>query len=356
MILDILYGLVVWTRNRLYDLRVLPSYKGSLPTIVIGNLAIGGTGKTPHTEFIVRQLLAEGKHPAILSRGYKRKTKGFLLANAGSLTSDIGDEAMLLHFRLPDVPIAVCKDRLEGIEKIKELCPEVDIVVLDDAMQYRRLQADTTILLTRYNHLYPQDAYLPWGTLRDHKGESKRAQIIIVTGCPANISEAEKDLICGTLQPADNQEVLFSTISYGKPSLLTASVSNIPIDSDLRQNENRPQNKNRSQNKNRPQNEDHSKKITSSLRIGVFAGIANPQSFVEYVKTTYGKPDIIHLFSDHHWYSAKDIQFFENAIVSNTIDLWLTTEKDAVRLINNHHLIPTLQNKIAYIPIEIKII
>ncbi len=335
MILDSLYGLVVWTRNRLYDLRVLPSYKGELPTIVVGNLAVGGTGKTPHTEFIVRQLQAEGKHPAILSRGYKRKSKGFQIETTDAvggktaavggrteisdiryqLSAKLGDEAALLHHHLPDVPIAVCRDRIEGIKKIKERCPEVDIVVLDDAMQYRRLVADTTVLLTKYNHLYNQDAYLPWGTLRDHKTESKRADIIIVTDCPNNLTGKEKELISGVLQPLEHQQVLFSSIQYLQPKSLFGQPVRVPDNS----------------------------------RIGVFAGIANPKSFFGYVEQTFGKPQKCLTFADHHWYSEKDIRQF----MAEDIDIWLTTEKDAMRLPNEIQISTTLKNKIAYLPIEI---
>ena len=167
-----LYAIGVWLRNVLYDDHILPSHTVSLPTIAIGNLAVGGTGKTPMTEYVIR-LLSDKYKIAVLSRGYGRKTSGFRLAGPEDSAKTIGDEPMLIHTHFPDVPVAVCADRVEGVKKLQRLIPDLQCVVLDDAYQHRKLRCGFYILLTTYGELYVSDHLLPRGNLRDLPGEER---------------------------------------------------------------------------------------------------------------------------------------------------------------------------------------
>ena len=176
-----LYTFGVAVRHMLFDKHLLPSFTVQVPTICVGNLAVGGTGKTPMVEYLLQLLLDKGYHPAVLSRGYKRKTHGFRLADSGATVETIGDEAMQLHRKFPEVPVAVCENRVRGIKQLQRQLTNLDVVVLDDAMQHRSLRCGFTILLTPYDHLYIDDHMLPWGTLRDLPSRALTADAVVVT-------------------------------------------------------------------------------------------------------------------------------------------------------------------------------
>ena len=162
-----LYALGVAIRHFLFDKRLLPSYSVKVPTICVGNLAVGGTGKTPMVAYIVQLLLDHGYRPAILSRGYKRTTHGFMMADHNSTAQPLGDESMQLHLAFPDVPVAVCVHRVRGVHQLMRQVENLDVIVLDDAMQHRTLRCGYTVLLTPYDKLYIDEHMLQWGTLRD---------------------------------------------------------------------------------------------------------------------------------------------------------------------------------------------
>ena len=162
-----LYGLGVAIRHALYDQHILPSFSAEVPTICVGNIAVGGTGKTPMTAYLVQLLLDHGYKPAVLSRGYKRSTRGFVMADANATAMTIGDEAMQMYERFPNVPIAVCEQRVRGVKQLQRQVEHLDAIILDDAMQHRALRCGYTILLTPYDRLYIEDHLLPYGTLRD---------------------------------------------------------------------------------------------------------------------------------------------------------------------------------------------
>ena len=182
------YGIVMCIRNSLYDFGLLPSKEKNTAVISVGNLTVGGTGKTPHTEFIVSELQSLFR-VAILSRGYKRETKGFVLADQKSNALKIGDEPMQMYLKFHGVPVAVSENRSKGIDKLLDLYPTLDAIVLDDAHQHRRIRPGLSILLTDYNRLYTRDSLLPGGNLREPKKQgARRADIIIVTKCPVGMS------------------------------------------------------------------------------------------------------------------------------------------------------------------------
>ena len=193
--LSFLFRIGVSIRHWLYDKHLLPSFAVPVPTICVGNLAVGGTGKTPMTAYIVQLLLDHGYKPAVLSRGYKRKTCGFLMADAQSTVQTIGDEALQMHRTFPNIPIAVCEHRVRGIHQLQRQVPDLDVVILDDALQHRTLRCGFTVLLTPYDRLYIDDHMLPWGRLRDIPSRALKADSIVVTKCPESMRPIDMRVI-----------------------------------------------------------------------------------------------------------------------------------------------------------------
>ncbi|MBS1567386.1 MAG: tetraacyldisaccharide 4'-kinase, partial [Bacteroidetes bacterium] len=187
--LSLIYLAAIWLRNRLYDWNILKSVSFNMPLICIGNVAVGGTGKSPMVEYLIGRLKNQFRI-ATLSRGYKRKTKGYTLANAQSTALEIGDEPMQFHLKYPDIAIAVGEERVVAIPQILHDRPDTQAIILDDAFQHRAIKAGLNIILTDFSNLYTRDWYLPTGDLRDERLSMRRAQIIVVTKCPPNLGEA----------------------------------------------------------------------------------------------------------------------------------------------------------------------
>ncbi len=280
-----LYTAGVAIRHLLYDQRVFPSFTVNVPTICVGNIAVGGTGKTPMVEYILRLLLANGLHPAVLSRGYKRSSHGFVMADAFSTVDTIGDEAMQVHRAFPEVPVAVCESRVRGARQLQRQVSELDVIVLDDAMQHRGLRCGYTILLTPYDHLYIDDHMLPWGTLRDLPSRALKADTIVVTKCPDTIRPIDMRVVDNRLHLPTYQQLHFAGLSYAP-----MEQEGTPL---------------------------------------VLCGIAQPQYMLRYVQTLYPQAELM-AYPDHHHYSPKDI----DAILERAkpFDFVLTTEKDIQRL------------------------
>lgn len=298
-----LYALGVWLRNVLYDEHVLPSHTVSVPTIVIGNLAVGGTGKTPMTEYLIRLLSPEYK-VAVLSRGYGRKTRGFRIANSEDTSRTIGDEPMLIHTHFPHIPVTVCADRVQGVKLLQANYPDIQCVILDDAYQHRRLCAGFYILLTAYDNLYVNDSLLPVGTLRDLPTESARANAVVVTKCPDKMLPIERRIVSNSLRLATYQQLYYSSIRY----------SPCPIDS------------------------------TPLLVVG----IANPTLLLEHLKTQWKDTELL-AFTDHHEYTKKDIHtILQKAEKYRYV---VTTEKDYMRM-QHTILVEALADKLFVLPIQ----
>jgi tetraacyldisaccharide 4'-kinase len=299
--LALIYGLVIFIRNRLFDKGILKSAVFNFPLICIGNLSVGGTGKSPMVEYLI-ELLKPRYKVATLSRGYKRKTKGYVLASAATTALEIGDEPMQFHVKFPDISVASCEERIVGIPHLLQDVPDLQTIILDDAFQHRSVKAGLNILLTDYGNTYPHDFFLPTGDLRDEKQSAKRAQIIIVTKCPYSLSQEEKQKIIRDLKPVADQHVFFTTIEYGTPYHIF--------------------------------NHGDEWMLTPRDEVLLVCGIANPAPLKEYlhVKTdTYYQQD----YSDHHIFTIDDLneirKKFEDIAAKDK--LILTTEKDAVRLI-----------------------
>ena len=215
-LLSVIYSFIVQCRNYLYDKGILSHWTPPVKTICVGNLTVGGTGKTPHALFLMNLLQKEAK-VAFLSRGYKRKTRGFVDVNLQSTSQEVGDEPLLVKKHFENVPVAVCEKRKEGIEKLLKAYPDVECIVLDDAMQHRAISPGRTLLLTTCDRLYVHDKFLPYGRLRDAVREAKRADWIMVTKCPNDLQESEQLSIESALKPLRRQRVFFTTIRYGQP-------------------------------------------------------------------------------------------------------------------------------------------
>jgi tetraacyldisaccharide 4'-kinase len=303
----IIYWLVTFIRNWLYDVDFFKSKSYDLPIIAIGNLSAGGTGKTPHTEYLI-QLLKDKYKVAVLSRGYKRSTKGFVLANETISAAELGDESYQIHTKFPNVAVAVCEDRQKGIEKlISEINP--DVILLDDAFQHRKVKASFYILLTAYDDLFSDDYILPFGNLRESTIGKKRANLVIVTKCPAALSEQEQEQVKQKLKVS--VPVFFTSIEYDNEVF---SAENSKEVSDVIMNE----------------------KV-------IVAGIAKPKYFVDYLNS--GKDKIL-IYPDHHNFTEQEISELNCLAQEKMV---VTTEKDFVRLNGK-----IKSNNLYYLPIKVR--
>lgn len=317
--ISLLYGAVLWTRNRLYDAGLLKSVRGDLRTIVVGNLSLGGTGKTPHTMAILKHLDSHGVKVALLSRGYGRVTRGFHLVENESVASQVGDEPLLIKKRLPHIPVAVCENRVQGIALLKKNHPELEWVVLDDAFQHRGLKGDIYILLSEFGKPFFKDWTLPSGFLRDHIGEWKRAHAIIATKSPDGLNHQQKSAWKSKARGEKSIPVYFSKVSYGRPVHV--------FDGTFLES-----------------------KPDQSLGV---AAIAHPQAFENHLKEQFSLKKF-KSYPDHYLFNTADIALLKKEFDTFTgpLKVVLTTEKDAARL-REHNELKNLP--IYFIPIEIEV-
>jgi tetraacyldisaccharide 4'-kinase len=304
----ILYGFITGIRNFLYDKGVLKSYSFDVPIIAVGNLSVGGTGKTPQIEYLIR-LLSPSYKVATLSRGYKRKSEGFVLADSTSNAEILGDEPFQFYKKFQNIQVAVDANRKNGIEKLLSQTNKPEVVLLDDAFQHRKVKAGFYILLTSYGDLYSDDFILPTGNLRESRTGAKRANLVVVTKCPATLSPDEQREIQAKLNLTSNQELYFSYIEYDEFIY----------------------------------SEDQTMKVDEIRNVDklLLAGIAKPEPFFKYLQSE--KEERL-VFPDHHHFTEKDLLEIENKAQNKII---ITTEKDFVRLKDS---IPTEQ--LFYLPIR----
>ncbi len=317
-----LYGLIMLVRGKFFKWKILPSESFSIPVISVGNLSYGGTGKTPLVEYMIR-LLSEDKYIATLSRGYKRKTKGFVLATKNSLLEEIGDEPLQYKTKFDSIEVAVHERRRKGIKQLMSTFTDLDVILLDDAFQHRYVKPGISILLTDFHKLYIKDFPIPAGTLREFRSAARRADIIIVTKTPSVLSPITRRRLTGLIKPKMHQQLLFSCISYDKPVPLL---------------------------------EKHRKLLKQRYNsILLFSGIANSYPLQEKLISMCYELHVMD-FKDHHTYTERDLEKikgnFDNMFTKNKAIF--TTEKDAMRL-NKSVLSKVIQNiPIFYIPIKIK--
>lgn len=282
-----LYGGAIALRHLLFDEHILPKYEPRIPTICVGNLAVGGTGKTPMVEYLIRLLGRHGYKVGVLSRGYRRTTRGFLLATAAATAETIGDEPMQIHQKFPDVLVAVCEDRVKGIKHIQNLSTPPDVVLLDDAYQHRHISCGLTILLTAYDRLYVHDHLLPWGSLRDIPYRASKANIVVVTKCPPTMHPIDKRVVDSSLKLATFQHLYFSRVQYAP-----VQIQGVPL---------------------------------------LLTSIARPEYLIDHVRGIEPQTEVL-TYSDHHRFTPMDV----NTILERAerCDCIVTTEKDMQRLLD----------------------
>lgn len=320
----LLYGLVIFVRHSLFDLGILPSKSYEIPIIGVGNISVGGTGKTPMVEYLI-EMLADEYKTATLSRGYKRKSKGFLIANQFSDVIDIGDEPLQYYQKFSNkITVAVDKDRREGIENLIQNDPNLNLIILDDSFQHRYVKPGLNILLTDYYNLYTNDHLIPVGRLRDLKHAAKRADIIIITKTDKVMSPILSRGLERMIKPLPHQKLYFSYLKYGK--YMPAPGLDLPM----------------------------IKKQPSVIVL--FTGIANPWPLQDYLISKCNELVTIE-FQDHHNFKKKDIdnilKVFNDQFRRNKI--LLTTEKDMMRLIKSTYFSRFKDIPLYYIPVKMKI-
>jgi len=323
-----IFGLVITFRNTLFDWGIFSSVSFPVPVISIGNITVGGTGKTPHTEYLIA-LLSKKYRVAVLSRGYKRKTRGFVLADEHSTGFQIGDEPLQMYRKFPKIRVAVDGNRRRGIRNLLNLSEDQkpEVILLDDAFQHRYVKPSLSILLTNNNRPFYDDCLLPAGRLREQPGNSKRADWIICTKCPETFTFGDYQIKTKRINLQPHQQLFFSTYRY-KDLLPAFSETNSPNKMDL-------------------ENE----------AVLLVTGLADPSGLIEYVKKQTSDLQII-VYSDHHDFTQKDIRMMTNFIktIGDKNKRIITSEKDAVRLINNPFVPDDIKSYIYYLPIEIVIL
>lgn len=304
--ISLLYHVVLWFRHKLYDWHLLKSTRFSEPVICVGNLSLGGTGKTPHTEYLTR-LLSSDYRLAILSRGYGRKSRGFVQGDATCTAADIGDEPLQYLCKFDNIRVAVDEDRVKGVRMLMAQAMPPQVILLDDAFQHRKIEAGLNILLTDYQHLYCDDFLFPAGTLRDIPQAARRAEIIVVSKAPKDLSDEAKASTIEKLKTDGKQKVYFSYLEY--EALL-------PL--------------------NKKAKEVATNQIGKAL---LFTGIANPEPLARHLNSCFSQVESI-AFGDHHNYSENDLKrvIASYEAMEGSDKIIITTEKDAARLAKSAYL------------------
>lgn len=325
--LSFLYGIVVWVRNLLFDCGILPIKQYPIPIISIGNLTVGGTGKTPHTEYLI-QLLKDTYRIAVLSRGYKRKTKGFVLATPQSKSIDIGDEPYQIKNKFPNILVAVDGNRRRGIQNLLSLPIEQrpEVILLDDAYQHRHVQPSLSIVLSDFHRPFYIDKLLPVGRLREPASNIERANIVIVTKCENSIKPIDFRIIESNMQLKAHQLLYFTSLVYDqiKPVF--------------------------------PKNANHiNQDRLKEKEILLIAGIANPEPFIDEVQKLSSQI-LTAIFPDHHPFNKSDFKKLDTTYqqMNPSNRIILVTEKDAARLKDNPFMPESWKSSLYYLPITIQ--
>lgn len=314
----LLYGGITGFRNYLYDNGILKSTAFNLPVIAVGNLTVGGTGKTPHVEYLLR--LLDKYKLATLSRGYKRKTSGFILADDSSTAAQLGDEPFQYHLDFPEVSVAVCEQRVEGVQKLTQLVPETETVVLDDAMQHRSIQPSLMIMLTDFGRPFFRDHILPAGLLRESRYGARRAEVVVVSKCPLQLTSTEM---------ADYTSRIHKYTRPGTPVFYTAYKYAEPVSIAATEN--------------------------VSRQIILLTGIANPLPLQEYLLSDGYEIVKTYSYPDHHTYTVQDllqVKAFMDNRKGHKVSI-ITTSKDAVKLMAEELVAITSELPVYYLPIKV---
>ena len=314
-----LYSFGLHVRHAMYDSGMIHSYTADIPVVCVGNLTVGGTGKTPTVEYLVDKLSSRYKL-AVLSRGYGRRTKGYIEVQSDSSFLKVGDEPKQIKRNFPDVVVVVCEDRAAGIQRIRSEHPEVDLIVMDDGFQHRRVTPKVNIVLADYSHPIHEDHLLPLGRLRDLPSQLHRVNIVLITKTPADIKPLERSITLKYLKLRPYQKAFFAGVTHDAPQSL------FPDAEDL---------------------------VPVGKNVVAMAGIGNPAGFVDYVRSRYTLKDEW-IFNDHHVYKVGELKKLVEKLASLPHDtVILTTAKDAVKLVNRKKIPPELQRRLYKIPMRV---
>lgn len=323
-----LYGGVVYVRNKLFDFGVLRSEQFKIPVISVGNITVGGTGKTPHVEWLLENLAYDYKI-AVLSRGYKRKTKGFVLAGPNSTPETIGDEPYQIYRKFKGVAkVAVCEKRREGIRRLCKLFPDLNLIILDDALQHRYVDPKVSLMLMDWSRPIYKDKLLPLGTLRESKAAMNRADFIVVTKVPNDVKPLDLMIVKRELDLMAFQQLFFTRFHYNRPVPVFEDSVQYSLSLD---------------------------RLSHDDIVLVLTGIANPRGLIKYL-SKYEFRMLIQHFPDHYSFTRKDLEklaeTFKN--MNGAHKAIITTEKDAVRLAHNPYFPEELKPYVYYLPISIE--
>ena len=317
------YGLGVRFRNTLFETGFLKSRSFSIPVISVGNITVGGTGKTPHVEYLIR-LLQDHSRVAVLSRGYKRKSHGFQIANESSTARTIGDEPFQMKQKFPKVIIAVDKNRVHGIEALNQKYQDIDVILLDDAFQHRYVKPGINILLVDYHRLIIYDTLLPAGRLREPLTGKNRADMVIITKCPKDLKPMEYRVITKAMDLYPYQQIFFTTLEYGELTpLFKKEAPTVNLDK------------------------------LKAHNVLLLTGIASPRQMKEDLTPVVSKLSMLS-FPDHHAFSQKDIEQISSEFAKlPSPKCIITTEKDAARIIGLEGLSNEIKENIYILPVRI---
>ncbi|MFI3319466.1 MAG: tetraacyldisaccharide 4'-kinase [Rikenellaceae bacterium] len=321
-ILSWIYGFAIHLRHKFFDWGIIKSFEFDIPIICIGNITVGGTGKTPMTEMIVN-FMSKHYNVAVLSRGYGRRTKGYIEVDAASHYRDVGDEPLQIKLKFPDTLVVVCEKRVEGIQCIMESHPEINLIIMDDGFQHRHVEPKINVVMVDATRPTHEDHMLPLGNLRDHPKSLHRAHYFIVTKCPENMTPLDRRILRKVLVSAAYQEVYFTRFESFRPVSIFPEGKGVVVE--------------------------HKAKV-----IGM-AGVGNPAPFFRSVSAQYDLVDKL-VYNDHHIYRVKDINAMSAKIKEHPDSIIITTEKDAVKMMRSSKVPDELRRRLFYIPVNIAFI
>lgn len=320
-LISYIYYVVISIRHWLFDSHIIKSHKFSVPIICVGNITVGGTGKTPVAELLVKALSSDRK-VALLSRGYGRRTKGYRIVETNSSYRDVGDEPLQIKLKFPHVLVVVCERRVEAINRIIEEHPDIDVIVMDDGFQHRHVDARVNVVVVDSTRHFENDDYLPAGTLRDKISALGRGHYFIVTKCPEQMSDLDRRLWRKDLQKFAYQKVYFTRVLHSVP------VPFLPTDVVLREND----------------------------KVVAMSGIGNPKAFVNGLKAHYKVIKTFN-FSDHHVYTMEELREVAAYLDKHPDAKLMTTEKDAVKFRRSAARLPeVLRQRMFYAPVELEFV
>ncbi len=318
--LSLIYASIVGIRNQLFDRGMMHSEEFDIPVVCVGNLTVGGTGKTPFTEFLIESLSPKF-NIAVLSRGYKRKTKGFVHATEESTHQQIGDEAKQIKIKYPHIEVAVCEKRVEGIKALREICPHINLVILDDAFQHRYVEPWVSVLLMDYNRPIYEDHIMPWGRLRESRKELRRAHFVITTKCPNDIQPVDLRAVIHRLDLFPYQNAFFTGLQYTPLRAQFSDVAQI--------------------------------KPKQGSPVIAMTSIARPEPLIEHLEGQYQV--IEHIAKpDHYLYTVSDMKKLSEMLSESPPDtIVVITEKDAAKLTNSNKIPIDIQQRLYVQPIKV---